>query len=63
MTNLERKITWKQYEPDELDKQCTLVFKTLDTINISTQDKIELLEQCIDYLRMDIAYKEELKGL
>ena len=38
-----------KHEPDALDLQCQAVFDALDGV----EDKIGVLEQCIDFLRMD----------
>lgn len=49
-----------KYVPDELDKQCTAVFDLLRKLGLNNKpvEAIKLLDQCIDYLRMDEAFDD-----
>lgn len=51
----------KRYERDWLDQQCDKVSDVLG--NLSTKDKISVLEQVIDYLHMDLAQEEAVEPL
>ncbi len=46
------KLELKEHIPDCLDLSCDVIFRTLDNLELSTKGKIELLEQVLDYLRM-----------
>lgn len=48
---------WQEHKPDELDKACDKVFDAIKDAK-SPAEKIALLEQCIDYLRMDVVADE-----
>ena len=54
--NYKMKFELKEYKPDKLDLQCMAIFEAMPEENIDY--KISLLEQCIDYLRLEQAYKE-----
>jgi hypothetical protein len=54
-------IEVSEYVPDELDIQCEKVMNILNAFFITSEEKIGILEQVIDYLRMDIAYNDEEK--
>lgn len=44
----------QRHEPDELDLQCDKIYRAMSDIK-TPHEKITLLEQVIDYLRMEIA--------
>lgn len=46
-------LEWKEHEKDWLDWCCDNVLESLDVPSID--DKIAILEQCLDYLRMEKA--------
>lgn len=52
--------TAKEYKPDKLNLQCDKVLNSISNI-YSTKEKISVLEQVLDYLRMDLAYEEMRK--
>lgn len=41
-----------KHKPDLLDLQCDRVIQALENVG-SVSDKIRVLEQCLDYLRME----------
>ncbi len=54
--------SWTKYCKDDLDKKCDLVFDALHNEQ-TVDDKIALLEQCLDYLRMEkICIEEECQN-
>lgn len=44
----------KKHEPDELDRNCDKVFEAIRHIP-DVKDRISLIEQVLDYLRMEEA--------
>lgn len=44
-----------KHEPDELDNNCSKIFHVLKELGLELEDEISLLEQCVDYIRMEIA--------
>jgi hypothetical protein len=54
-----KNLTVKKYIPTEFDFQCNQIFDTLDTFKISNKEQIQLLEQCIEYIRMEQVYENQ----
>ena len=51
---MNKSLEVSEHEPDELDKTCNAIFGVLEG-NGDSDEKIDILEQCIDYLLLDIA--------
>lgn len=47
-----------QHKPDEFDIHCSNVLNSMDNIE-DVEEKLDVLDQCIDYLRLELAQKEE----
>jgi hypothetical protein len=58
MQKPKKPLTAKEHKKDELDKKCDRIFDVLSNEQ-TVDDKIGLLEQCLDYLRMEKAQIEE----
>lgn len=55
---MDKIILFQKVEKDEFDKKCDIIFDALANEQ-TVDDKIILLEQCLDYLRMEKFSDEE----
>jgi hypothetical protein len=52
---------WKKHVPDELQIRCNQIEKMLDGFGLHWNEKISLLEQVVENIRMVATYEEHDK--
>jgi hypothetical protein len=53
-------IKWSKHIPDKFERKCTKVLNTIQTLSLN--ERIQVLEECLDVLRQEVATEEDFSG-
>lgn len=56
---MERHYEAAEYKPDKLDEKCSLIYRAI--CELSEEDQLAVLQQCIEYVEMSITEKSMTK--